>query len=180
MCRLTKISLMFLNFSKLIFIFTLLFAGVVITSAQEERNSSPKLDLPDSMRENLAKKRIKDEEEEYQELIKRGEEAVKLSEELSKSFEENHKLSSDDQKKLEKLEKIVKRIRRDLGAEDDDTAKQDNKPSTLTNTLNTIKDKTNSLLSELKKTSRHSISVVAVESSNAVFRLVRLLRFNKN
>lgn len=171
---------MFLKFPKLFFIFTLILLSVSISSAQNERNSQPKLDLPDSMRENLAKRRIKDEEEEYQELIKRGEEAVKLSEELTKSFEENNKLSIEDQKKLEKLEKVVKRIRRDLGAEDDDDENKNNKPSTLLNTLNIIKEKSNSLLSELKKTSRHSISVVAVESSNAVFRLVRFLRFNKS
>lgn len=171
---------MFPKLSKVILLFTLLFLSATVSSAQNERNSQPKLDLPDSMRENLAKRRIKDEEEEYQELIKRGEEAVKLSEELTKSYEENNKLSGEDQKKLEKLEKVVKRIRRDLGAEDDDEETQNNKPSTLLNTLKIIKEKSNSLLSELKKTSRHSISVVAVESSNAVFRLVRFLRFNKS
>lgn len=169
---------MFSKFPKLIFIFLLVLASVSLTSAQTERNPQPKLDLPDAMKENLAKRRIKDEEEEYQELIKRGEEAVKISEELSKSFEKNQKLSSEDQKKLEKLEKVVKKIRRDLGAEDD-KEDEENKPSSLMNTLTTIKEKSSNLLSELKKTSRYSISVVAVESSNAVFKLVRFLRLNK-
>ena len=179
MNRLTLINFMLSKFSKLIFIFSLVLAGVSLASAQTERNPQPKLDLPESMKENLAKRRIKDEEEEYQKLIKSSEEAVKISEELSKSYEENNKFSNEDQKKLEKLEKVVKKIRRDLGAEDD---KEDevNKPSTLINTLYTIKEKTSKLLIELKKTSRYSISVIAVESSNIVFKLVRFLRFSKN
>lgn len=168
------------KFSKLILFVLIGLVGVGLTSAQTERNPQPKLDLPDAMKENLAKRRIKDEEEDYQKLIKSGEEAVKISEEITKSYEENKRLSSEDQKKLEKLEKVVKKIRRDLGAEDDDEKEQEIKPSTLQNTLTTIKEKTSNLLSELKKTSRYSISVIAVESSNAVFRLVRFLRFNKN
>jgi membrane-associated HD superfamily phosphohydrolase len=166
--------------AKLVFLFSLILLGVSVASAQFERNPQPKVDLPDAMKENLAKRRIKDEKEEYEELIKRGEEAVKISEELSKSYEENKKLSGEDQKKLEKLEKVVKRIRRDLGAEDDDKNEQADKPSSMLNTLDTIKEKTSNLLTELKKASRYSISVVAVESSNTVFRLIKFLRFNKS
>jgi membrane-associated HD superfamily phosphohydrolase len=160
---------------KSIFLLSLLLICVTLTSAQSQNKN----DLPEPIRENLAKMQMKEEEENYKELIKRGEEAAQLSEEISKSYEEHKKLSSDDQKKLEKLEKVVKRIRRDLGAENDDKEEED-KPSSVSYTLNTIKEKTSNLLAELKKASRYSISVVAVESSNRVFKLVRFLRFNKN
>ena len=162
------------SLSKIFLILLLVLFGGELASAQDSK------DYPEPFRENLAKRKIKEEEKEYEELIKRGEEAAKLSEELTKSFEENNKLSAEDQKKLEKLEKVVKRIRRDLGAEDDDEKDKETKPLSLLNTLTTIKDKTSNLLTELKKASRYSISVVAVESSNTIFRLIRFLRFNKS
>lgn len=168
---------MLIKLGKSIFLLSLILICVNLISAQTPNKN----ELPEPIRENLAKMQLKEEEENYKELIKRGEEAAQLSEEISKSYEEHNKLSSEDQKKLEKLEKVVKRIRRDLGAEnDDDKDGQDDKPSSVSNTLNTIKEKTSNLLAELKKASRYSISVVAVESSNKVFNLVRFLRFNKN
>lgn len=170
----SRISFMLSRLSKIFLLFLLVFFGGELASAQDTK------DYPEALKENLAKRRIKEEEKEYNELIKRGEEAAKLSEELTKSYEENKKLSDDDQKKLEKLEKVVKRIRRDLGAENDDQDEKESKPSTMITTLNIIKEKTSNLLAELKKASRYSISVVAVESSNTIFRLIRFLRFNKS
>lgn len=152
--------------------------SVVFVFGQEDKNNN-KEDLPDGIKENLAKRRIKQDEADFQELVKRSEEAVQISEELNKSFENNQKLSSDDSKKLEKLEKVVKKIRNELGAEDDDKDNNDDKPTTLSLTLKNIKEKTTDLLAELKKTGRFAISVAAVESSNAIFRLVKILRFNK-
>lgn len=135
-------------------------------------------DMPMGIKENLAKQRIKQEEKDFQELISRSEEVVKLCEELHESYEVNKQLSSEDSKKLEKLEKMMKKIRQDLGAaEDKDTAKDDT--STLSLTLASIKDKAEDLVSELKKTGRFAISVGAVESSNMIFRLVKFLRVNK-
>jgi len=151
-----------------------------LAAAQESRANQPKFDVPEGLKENLAKRRIKQEEEDFQELLNRSEEAVKLSEELVKSFEENKKLSTEDTKKLEKLEKVVKKIRRDLGAEDEKSEQVDENPATLPSTLTALNDKATDLLTELKKTGRFAISVVAVESSNAIFRLVKFLRFNKN
>ncbi len=67
-------------------------------------------DLPDPIKETLAKQRIKNEEKEYQELLKRGEDAAKLSAELNKSLESTQNLTTEDIKKLERLEKLVKKI----------------------------------------------------------------------
>ena len=157
-----------------------LFSAAFVFGQLDDKNSQQKYELPESLKENLAKRRIKQEEEDFQELIKKSEEAVQLSEELSKSFETNKKLSVEDSKKLEKLEKVVKKIRRDLGAEEEETEKIEEKPSTLPHTLGNIKEKATNLLAELKKSGRFAISVVAVETSNTIFRLVKFLRFNKN
>lgn len=175
---------MFLKITKFIIPLTLILLSVGFVFGQENRNE-PKEDLPEGFKENLAKRRIKQDEEDFQELVKRSEEAVKISDELNKSYEDNKKLSAEDTRKLEKLEKVVKKIRQDLGAEDDKEANNttdnnaEDKPSTLSTMLSSIKEKSSSLLAELKKTGRFAISVAAVESSNAIFRLVKFLRFNK-
>ena len=173
------------NISKTLLILTLMFLLGGLSFAQSDspnRKPDPtkNMDLPDTIRENLAKTRLKAEEAEYKELIKKSEEAAKISEELTATYKENQKLLPDDAKKIERLEKVVKKIRQELGAEDDNDSDADiAKPSTLMNTLTIIKDKTADLLSELKKTSRYSVSVVAIESSNALLRLVRFIKFIK-
>lgn len=174
---------MLLNPSKLLFVFLFIFICSGLASAQDGPNSRPDLtknmDLPEGMRENLAKSRLKQEEEDYKELIKRTEEAVKISEELTATYEQSKKFSDDDTKKIDRLEKVVKKIRQDLGAEDDKDEDSEDKPSSLMTTLTTIKDKTSNLLAELKKTTRYSVSVVAIESSNTLLRLVKFIKLKK-
>ncbi|HEX8369873.1 MAG TPA: hypothetical protein VF604_15110 [Pyrinomonadaceae bacterium] len=176
---------MAIRFSQLIFFFFVLgFAALGISaqvpdaSGRDSRAGRPE-ELPKALKESIQKGRIEEEKKEYEEMIKRGEEAAKLSEELSKSFEQNHTLSTEDVKKLARLEKLVKKIRDDLGGEDDHEADA-NKPSSLTTALKSVQENASSLLSALKKTTRLTISAVAIESSNAVLKLVRFIRFYKN
>ena len=182
---------MLINIFKFLLLFALIGVSGEVTYAQIDASTasgrpdpSKKESLPDGIKETLAKGRIKAEEKEYRELLERGEEAVKISEEIAKNFETTNKLTVEDAKKLERLEKVIKKIRQDLGAKDDDKIDEDAqaevKPSSLVNALSNIKDKTSDLLSELKKTTRHSISVVAVQSSNALLKLVRFVKFSRN
>ncbi|HEX9961876.1 MAG TPA: hypothetical protein VGB00_13155 [Pyrinomonadaceae bacterium] len=136
-------------------------------------------ELPKLIKENMQKGRIEEEKKEYDERIKRGEEAAKLSEELSKSFEQNQTLSPEDVKKLARLEKLVKKIRDDLGGEDDNELEA-SKPSSLMTALKSVQENASSLLTALKKTTRLTISAVAIETSNTVLKLVRFIRFYKN
>lgn len=136
-------------------------------------------ELPKVLKENMQKGRIEEEKKEYEEMIKRGEEAAKLSEELSKSFEQNQTLSPVDVKKLARLEKLVKKIRDDLGGEDDNEF-DSNKPSSLMTAMKSVQENASSLLTALKKTTRLTISAVAIETSNTVLKLVRFIRFYKN
>ena len=127
----------------------------------------------------MLKGRIEEEKKEFDEMIKRSEEAAKLSEEISKSFEQKQALSTEDEKKLARLEKLVKKIRDDMGGEDDKEADA-SKPSSMMNALKAVQENASNLLSALKKTSRLTISAVAIESSNTVLKLVRFIRFYKN
>ncbi len=174
---------MVLNYTRTIFTLFLIVAAVVFADAQDATSRGgdrTKEDLPKGIKENLAKQRIEREKEDYAELLQRGEEALKLSNELEKSFAENNQLSAADQKKLDRLEKVVKKIRNEIGADDDDKAVEvDNKPLSVLSALNTLQNNTVKLVDELKKSTRYSISVVAVESSNLLLKVVRFLKFDK-
>lgn len=176
-------------FIKIGFVTLLCIANFAVTYAQTDAGAPSRPaaqkedDFPESFRENLAKLRIKAEQKEYDELIQRGEEAVKLSEEIYKDFEAKKNLTAEDTKKIVQLEKVVKKIRQDLGAKDDsetETTDEDPAPKSLENIVKNIRETTGNLLSELKKTTRHSISVIAVQSSNSLLKLVKFIKFNKD
>ena len=123
---------------------------------------------------------IKQQQKEYRDLLDNGEEAVKLSSELEKAFEKSPKLNGDEQKKLDRLEKLFKKIRGSLGGEEDDPSPDEEKPLSLKAAVTELKEKAESLLDELKKSTRYSVSVLAIQSSNIMIRLIRYIRFSKN
>lgn len=180
-----------MSFRCLKIIFLFIFCAILYTNVSAQADASSPTgrpsgtreeDMPESFREGLAKRRIKAEEKEYDELIQKGEEALKISDEISKNFETHKNLTAEDTKKIDRLEKVIKKIRQDLGAKDEgdpDDEKSDS-PLSLKSALNGIKETTSDLLSELKKTTRHSISVVAVQSSNTLLKLVRFAKFNRD
>jgi ElaB/YqjD/DUF883 family membrane-anchored ribosome-binding protein len=158
------------------------FASLTICAQYDAstRDGRPKdEDLPKSIKENLAKGRIDKEKKDYEELVQRSEDALKLTEDLEKSFSSNNKLSSDDYKKLERLEKLVKKIRSDLGADEDEAKVEEKNLSTLESAFKSLKENTIKLVDELKKSTRYSISVIAIESSNVLLKVVKFLRFRK-
>jgi hypothetical protein len=153
----------------------------VLPGQQEDENVFAKR----SFREQMEKLRIAKEKKEYEELLERGQQALRLSEEL----EASQQLTGEDVAKLESLEKIVKKIRGELGGRDDDgnvpdaESEPDNErePASLGvgDALKNLKDQTVKLVDELKKTTRFSISAAAIQSSNAVLRLTRFLRLRR-
>lgn len=172
------------------FFFIVLFCAAAYTEVSAQADAStqsgrpPNTEdiMPESFKEGLAKQRIQAEKKEYEDLIQNGEEAVKLSDEISKNYESHKNLTAEDTKKIDRLEKVVKKIRQDLGAKDESDP-DDEKPSaplSLKSAISGIRETTSDLLSELKKTTRHSISVVAIQSSNTLLKLVRFAKFNKD
>jgi hypothetical protein len=177
----------FLKLSRLFFLFALAALGTICVQAQlpdasssDGRSRARPDDLPKGIKETLQKNRIEEEKKQFDEMIKRGEEAAKLSEELSESFEQKRNFTAEDAKKLARLEKLVKKIRDDLGGEDDKETAANDAPTTLLNALKAVQENAANLLSALKKTTRLTISTVAIESSNTVLKLVRFIRFYKN
>jgi hypothetical protein len=166
-------------------------ASVCVVSAQIDAstpNGKPKEeDFPKGIKETLVKQRIEQEKKEHQELLKRGDEALQLSTDLEKSFADNNTLTLEDQKKLERLEKIVKKIRKELGGDDDNDGDEKvfekdsvlKNPSTAQSAFKVLQESTVKLVNELKKSTRHTISVIAIQSSNLLLKAVRFLRFTK-
>ncbi len=141
-------------------------------------------DLPKNIKETMAKQRIEREKKEYEELLQKSQEAVKLSEELEKSFTNSNQLSNEDRKKLDRLEKLIKKIRSDLGGDDDGekeiVEKESNQVSSpIGNAFKTMQTNAAQLFSEIKKSTRYSISVIAIQTSNALLKLVKFIRFGK-
>ena len=138
-------------------------------------------ETPQNIKETLAKQRIEQEKKEYEELLSRSEEAVKLSEDLEKTFAKSKEISSETIKKLEKLEKLVKKIRDDLGGDDDEKGEVDEeeKPTSVENAFKKLQEGAVKLYDEVKRSSRYTISAIAIQSSNAVLKIVRFLRFGK-
>lgn len=164
-------------FSSAIIIFASVFVNAQIDASTP--SGKPKQeDLPKSVKETLKKYEIERNKKDHEKMLENGEEAVRLSEELATSFERTNQFSSKDAEKLERIEKLVKKIRNELGA-DDAEEKDEAKPSTMESAIKILRKTTVGLLDELKKTTRYSISVVAIQSSNSLLDIVRFLRFWK-
>ena len=178
-------------------IFVLISAGVstVIAQADELPDASSRTpgrrsrdDAPYGLREMLAKQKTERDKKDYQELLDRGDEALRLTRQLEASYEQNRAFSEADRMRLESLVRTVSKIRKELGAEDDDRGEKDpaspaleeeQKPSNAEEAFTYLTDTTIKLVDELKKTTRFSVSVVAIQSSNQILKLVRFLRIRK-
>jgi membrane-associated HD superfamily phosphohydrolase len=166
------------------FALCLVFVGILVISDdaqitnQADNSRGKSEESTDTMKETMAKWKIKAEKKDFEELLKRGSEAEKLVVELSETYQKKQKFSTEDAQKLDRLEKLVKKIRTEVGAEDDDSDEE--KPKDLIDAIKMLSENTESLVKELNQTTRHSISVVLVETSNTILKLVKFIRFHRN
>lgn len=174
-----------------------LFMFVICAAAQSSSNGESLIpgqrqrpdDQPKSVKEYLAKQRAEKAKKDHEELLKRGDEVVELTDELEAAFAKTKGLSSADRAKLDSLEKLVTRIRKGLGGDDDSeneesdvegpAAIKEKEPGTLQEAFSALKERTTKLVDELKKTTRFTVSAIAIQSSNSVLKIVRLLRLRK-
>lgn len=132
------------------------------------------------VKEMLAKQQTAREKKDYESLVERGETALKLSCEIEESFAEKDQLTDTERKKLAEFEKLVSKIRKDLGGDDEAEAAEDGEkpetPKDVREGFLYLKRSTEQLVSEIKRSTRFSVSVLAIESSNTLIRLARFLR----
>lgn len=140
-------------------------------------NPREKEELPKTVKENLIKMEIERSKKEFDKMLDDGAQAVKITEELENSYLQNQQFTAEDKKKLDRLEKLFKKIRKELGGDDDNEVET---PSSAMIAVKTLKETAVNLFDELKKISRHSISAIAIQSSNSLLKIVRFLRFGTN
>ena len=113
-------------------------------------------------------------------MIERGETALRLSNEIEEAFEKDEQLSDAERRKLEEYEKLVSKIRKDLGGDDDGETtlsdEENEQPRDVRQGFLILKCSTEQLVSEIKRSTRFSVSVLAIETSNTLIRLARFLR----
>ncbi len=137
---------------------------------------------PKNIKEKLIQMQIEKDKKDHDEMVARGEEAVKLSTELETSYVEKGTLTDKDIAKLDRVEKLVKKIRDELGGDDDDEVAnsesiQPGSTGFIAAAIDSLKLRTSSLLDELKKTTRFTISAAAITTSNSLLRITKFLRF---
>ncbi len=126
----------------------------------------------------LAKVQSERDKKDHEEMLKHGEEALAIADDLEKALAGSPKLKTEDKKRLESLEKLATKIRDELGGGDDGEviAAKNDVPHTTAQAFDDLHASTQNLVDELKKTTRYSISVIAIQCTNAVIRSARLLR----
>jgi hypothetical protein len=132
------------------------------------------------VKDMLSKQQSERDKKEHEALLRRAENALEISDELEKALEETQRLTPAEEKKLVELEKVVKKIRDDLGGDDDEEADKEEAagPKDVKDLFVALRKSTLRMVEEVNKTTRFSISAAAIQSSNTVLRLVRMLRFS--
>lgn len=166
--------------SLLIKLFLVFIATMFLSfSALAQTSSIYEEELPERLREQLVKMQIDQNKNEFNKLVARAGTLAKLSNQIKLSFEKHKTLTNEDGKKLKEAQKLLKKIRRELNAKNDDKTAQNKQPKSLSHAITSLHKTTSNLLTEMKKVTRHSISVAAIQSSNTILRLVKFLRLKK-
>jgi hypothetical protein len=139
-----------------------------------------------TIREMAVKQQISRRKKEHEELLKQGDEALRLADELESSFDKNQSFSGGDLQKLQELEKLANKIRQELGGSDENDSdeisadsSENRARSSVGSAFAFLRDSTVKLVNELKKSTRFSISVAAIQASNSVVKFARFLRLKK-
>ncbi|MBK9216098.1 MAG: hypothetical protein IPM59_10955 [Chloracidobacterium sp.] len=134
---------------------------------------------PKSVRESLDRMRIEHEKKEYAEMLKRSEDAARIANEIEDLYSLTGRFSNEDVAKLSEVEKLVKKIRSELGGSDDDGGDDTadiSQPTTSSDAVASLNRNAASLHSDLKRTSRFTISATAIQSTNIILRVTRFLK----
>lgn len=168
----------------IILVFAVLVFASVTSFAQPPDNTpaalakSEEINKPKGFLETMQKMRIEQEKKEYKEMMGRSEQALRLSEQLEKSFSQNGRLTKQNYDQIASIEKLTKKIRNELGGDDDDD-RSDEPTISEADAVKTLRERVVNLYDALKKTSRFSISAAAIEGTNAVLKIARFFRITK-
>ncbi len=160
----------------LISLFAVILGSAVIAAAQD-MGPPPNAYQRKMFERMLSERRAKERKKDFEELIQRTEEAKALSEKLEKSLLEHQKVTATDAADLKSLEKLVSKILDEMGGDDDDAEKP--KKLSFQDAVKFLRSATVDLADEIQKTSRFSISVAAIKTSNALLGTIKFLTGKK-
>lgn len=178
---------MFAAFIKTILLAVILASSALLTFAQTDASSrvpgsrDDQPDEPKSFSDMMAKRRIEQAKKDHENMLERADKTLRLTEELGYAYEKTGALSKQDLQKLNEVEKLVTRIRSDLGGSGDEenTGTDASQPSNIADALKYLQKTAAGLAEELKKSTRFTISAVAIQSSNNILKVLRFLRVRK-
>lgn len=139
---------------------------IVSTLPGMKRKEEP----PKGLKETLIKMRIEKDKKDFNAMLKRGDDVVRLAQEL----DDNGALVQ--QEKITNIGKLVKKIREELGGDGDGDDDGRSIPSTSFEAVKALKEQINALSDELKRASRFTVSAAAIGRTNDILRLVKYLR----
>lgn len=124
---------------------------------------------PRGIQESLTKMRIEKDKKDFNDMVKRGEDAAKLAASLRADS------IAGQQDQIASLTKLVKKIRDELGAEGSIDADDAALPGRSSDAIKALKDAVNGLSEELKKCTRFTVSASAINRTNEILWLIKHL-----
>jgi len=152
----------------------ILLGGVSYVTAQEDDSmfsARGRKDEPArNMEEALVKLRIEKEKKDFNEMLKRGEDAAKLANELKDSG------TAEQRDEISTIGKLVNKIRTELGGEGDgESDSEKDLPPSEPGAIKSLKEEVNGLADDLKKGTRFTVSADAIDRTNTILRLIKYL-----
>lgn len=143
-------------------------AGSVAPTTRFERRTFERM---------ISERRAKERKKDFDEMLKRTEEALSLSEKLETSLLEHQQVTAQDANDLKALEKLVSKILDEMGGDEDD----DDKPKNMSfqAAVKFLRSATVDLADEVQKTTRFSISAAAIKTSSAILGTIKFLSGKK-
>ena len=122
-----------------------------------------------------AKREIKLAEKEHEENLKRAREIDQLGKELHEGLKGKNTLDRSFIKKIERLEKLTKKVRGEMGGEDEEVDII-NRPTDITSAAERIAEASESLSKNVINTPRQVVSASVIGNANVLLELIRLIR----
>lgn len=122
-----------------------------------------------------AKREIKLAEKEHEENLKRAREIDQLGKELQEGLKGKNKLDRSFIKKIERLEKLTKKVRGEMGGEDEEVDII-NRPTDIASAAERIAEASESLSKNVINTPRQVVSASVIGNANVLLELIKLIR----
>ncbi|HMU32974.1 MAG: hypothetical protein JSS77_09885 [Acidobacteria bacterium] len=143
------------------------------------RRTRQQQESPKGVRDMLIRMRIEKAKKDYEKMLDQGDSAAKLSGQIKASVEKASALSNADRGRLQELDKLTSDVLDDLGGDEDALLAllSDKKVGpTPIDAATELDAAVKLMVSELKKTTRFTVSASAIESTADVLRIVRKLK----